>query len=110
MHGVMDSDDIQAEQTVAPSHASLHAYLNYKELSADTGISVSTLRRRVQAGQLPFFQPGGRRTRVVFPADLVERLLQSPTESPALSPETPPPPTNAIRHGPPPKWIRETSA
>src|ERR1700676_619988 len=62
-------------------------YLNYEELRDQTGLSLSTLRRLVKAGRLPFFQPGGPRTRIIFPADVIERALRSLTVSP-LPPES----------------------
>jgi excisionase family DNA binding protein len=79
------------------------AYLSYEELSSRTGLSISTLRRRVSDGTLPCFQPGGSRTRVVFPVDIVERCLQAGAAAiPAQSvmPESPPMP----RRGPRPRW------
>jgi excisionase family DNA binding protein len=99
---------VHPEQTAAADHAALPAYLSYEELSAATGISTSTLRRRVRDGQLPFFQPGGHRTRVVFPADVVERLLQMSTKPSTPSSELQPPPPTVIQYGPRPKWLRET--
>jgi excisionase family DNA binding protein len=88
------------------------ACLSYEEVSAQTGLSLSTLRRRVQEGKLPFIQPGGRRTRVVFPADVVERLLQHPTDSPEIEPVLPSPEparstARPVPHGPKPKWLQD---
>jgi excisionase family DNA binding protein len=80
-------------------------YLTYEELSGLTGISQSTLRRRVKDGTLPFFQPGGRRTRVVFPADAVERIIRAIP----LPPEVDLPPSPKTTHrGPAPKWLRDS--
>jgi excisionase family DNA binding protein len=77
--------------------------LSYEQLSARTQLSISTLRRRVKEGKIPFLQPGGPGTRIVFPADLVNRLLQ--TATPKITPESPPP-VVATRRGPKPKWLR----
>jgi excisionase family DNA binding protein len=81
-------------------------YLTYDELHVKTGLSLSTLRRRVKEGRLPFFQPGGPRTRVVFPADVIERLLSSvpireQPQEPAPMPSSP-----AGPRGPRPKWLQ----
>jgi excisionase family DNA binding protein len=89
--------------------------LSYAELSKRTGISVPTLRRRVDEGKLPFFQPGGPRTRIVFPADVVEQLthvqptLAEPPPEPSTPSTTPESPTPATpkRRGPQPKWRRD---
>ncbi len=89
--------------------------LSYAELSQRTGISVPTLRRRVEEGKLPFFQPGGPRTRIVFPPDVVEQLthvqpaLAEPFPEPSTPPVAPDPPTPppAKRRGPQPKWRSE---
>jgi excisionase family DNA binding protein len=97
-----------------------HACLTYDDLSTLTGLSLSTLRRRVKEGKLPFIQPGGRRTRIVFPRDVMEQLLQpvkpvccpsgatnrgpvSPDGVSARREPTPSPPT----HGPLPRWLQE---
>jgi excisionase family DNA binding protein len=80
--------------------------LSIKELSAHTGLSESTIRRRVKDGTLPFIQPGGPRTRVVFPADIQERLLSSAepttksTEGQPSIDSSPP-----AKRGPRPKWF-----
>ena len=42
------------------------AYLSYGELSARTGLSLSTLRRRVKDGSLPCIQLGGPRSREFY--------------------------------------------
>lgn len=84
-------------------------YLTYEDLHAVTGISLSTLRRRVKAGQIPYFQPGGSRTRVAFPPDVVERLLKSQgldlNQCPPVTKTTESPPPLKLRPpGPRPKW------
>jgi hypothetical protein len=89
----------------AAARNSAPALLTYQDLHLKTGFSLSTLRRRVKEGRIPFFQPGGPRTRVVFPADVVELLLsQSPVSE---QPQTPvaAPPSPAAQRGPRPKWL-----
>lgn len=80
-------------------------YLTYEELSQQTGISVSTLRRRVSDGTIPFFQPGGPRTRIVFPLDAVERLIQPASLLSPPKPESIQPKQHRL--GPRPKWQRD---
>jgi excisionase family DNA binding protein len=82
-------------------------YLTYKALSAKTGISLSTLRRRVKEGKLQHCQPGGKRTRVIFPQDVVERLMRTDDHNPEPTRESPPLTGGADRRsGPAPKWLR----
>jgi len=53
-------------------------FLTRKELSRQTGLSLATLQRYKDDEKIPFFQPGGRGARVVFPLDAIEaaRRLQ----------------------------------
>jgi excisionase family DNA binding protein len=81
-------------------------FLSITELAAATGFSVSTLRRLQQKGVLPFYQPGGPRTRLVFPADAIERCVEAGS---ACLP-TPLPPSEqpaARQRGPKPKWMNQ---
>jgi excisionase family DNA binding protein len=80
------------------------ACLTYTELSELTGISQSTLRRRVKQGTIPFLQPGGPRTRVVFPIDVIDRLTQASQPIPQAQPA---PEKKTRRLGPEPKWKRQ---
>lgn len=87
------------------------ACLSYEEVSARTGLSLSTLRRRVKEGKLPFIQPGGRRTRIVFPLDVIERLLQAAdtSSSPKHAVQQPisvPVRKVTVSRGPRPKWLQ----
>jgi excisionase family DNA binding protein len=82
--------------------------LTIEELSQWTGLSVSTIRRRVKDGTIPFLQPGGRRSRIVFPPDIVERLIQITSQkSTNTEPIAVIPPEKPQRRGPRPKWQRE---
>jgi excisionase family DNA binding protein len=84
--------------------------LTVEELSQLTGLSVSTIRRRVKDGTIPFLQPGGPRSRIAFPADIVERLLQITSHrSPDTEPIAEMPPVKP-QCGPQPKWQREMPA
>lgn len=81
-------------------------YLSITELSAKSGLSVATLNRLKKAGQIPFFQPGGHRKRVLFPADALERV-QTPHSNQSDS-------ELRVEHlrlaGPSPKWMDEVKA
>jgi excisionase family DNA binding protein len=80
-------------------------YLTTVELSEVTGISVSTIQRLRRKGVLPFYQPGGPRTRIVFPPDAIEQATEAnhkvtglpPNDTVAASSENP-------QRGPRPKW------
>lgn len=84
--------------------------LTIAELNRLSGLSISTLRRRVADGSLPVIQPGGPRTRMTFLPNVLEALSQPrrpiaravPTENPKpvlsegkISKPIP---------GPPPRW------
>jgi excisionase family DNA binding protein len=99
------------DNSPAPLLAS-RVYLGYAEIAAQTGISLSTLRRRVKEGRLPFIQPGGRRTRIVFPADVIERLLQNAGNAAETTPVSSTEPARSAakptHHGPRPKWLQDS--
>jgi len=50
--------------------------LTIEELERISGLSVSTLRRRIADGSLPVIQPGGHRTRMAFLRNVLELLSQ----------------------------------
>ena len=94
------------EANHAPGRAG--RYLSIEDLSAETGLSVSTLRRLVKRGVLVAHQPGGPRHRLVFAQDAIERASAAtrPVGSTA-TPTTPPPtPTAHPQRGPQPRWCR----
>lgn len=45
------------------------AFLSPEEFAAYTGLGLATVRRRIKAGHLPTYQPGGKGSRVLIPAD-----------------------------------------
>src|SRR4051794_28418383 len=55
----------------------LSRYVSLKEFSRLTGLSLTTLRRRVKDGSLPCKQLGGRRCRLLIPRDALETLDKS---------------------------------
>jgi excisionase family DNA binding protein len=84
-------------------------YLNASEFSARTGMSKSTIWRLKLAGKLPFYQPGGRNSLVLFPRDALELAATETAQSE---------PTEAISTtsknkekplpGPRPDWMKKT--
>jgi hypothetical protein len=48
--------------------------LTIRELKEETGLSISTLRRRVKDGSIPVIQAGGPGKKLLFPATVVEEL------------------------------------
>ena len=56
-------------------------YLTIKELSEDSGFSVTQIRRWVAAEKIAFFQPGGKGGKLLFPPDALERCsLENPLD------------------------------
>jgi excisionase family DNA binding protein len=103
-------DDSKGHSQAVPDAATSRRYLTVKELATATGLSVSTLRRLQRKGQLPFFQPGGPGTRVVYPLDAIEQAAQpdqasnhARTSNLASSAGEASP-----RRGPRPKWLDGT--
>jgi excisionase family DNA binding protein len=47
--------------------------ISITELSYTNGLSISTIRRLVRRGQIPFVQPSGKGGKLLFPPDAVER-------------------------------------
>jgi len=48
--------------------------LTIKQLQVATGLSISTLRRRVKDGTIPAIQPGGRGKKLLFPLAILDEL------------------------------------
>lgn len=88
-------------------------YITIYELSAIGGLSVSTLRRRVRDGSLPFIQLGGSRSRLLFRRDVLDRLADPAGAPPAQAADAPAHDDDANRpqparplSGPRPRWQR----
>jgi excisionase family DNA binding protein len=79
-------------------------YLTINELADVTGYSVSTLQRLRRKGALPFYQPGGPGTRIVFPADAIERAAKTNQNDAGLPHEAAAAASDFPRRGPRPKW------
>jgi excisionase family DNA binding protein len=51
--------------------------LTIREFSAMSGLSVATIRRRVQDGSINAVQLGGKGKKLLFPRDVLERLAET---------------------------------
>lgn len=87
-------------------------YFTIRELSEVSGLSESTLRRRIEDGSLPVIQPGGRRTRMLFATDVLDtiadRLQTTPdlTGTNSIESDTPPlAKPSKTKRGPRPRWL-----
>ena len=81
-------------------------YLTIDELSRRSGLSTSTLHRLKNAGKIPFFQPAGKRGRLLFPADAIEQSARcvSTLDDEADGTDSP-----KRLSGPQPKWMQPPS-
>ena len=94
---------------------SCQKYLSPKEFAARTGISLATVRRYLKSGRVVAHQPGGRRHRVLIPADALEQVAPSTPprvgpdrSSPAIAPlPGHPAADDKSLCGPAPKWLRQ---
>lgn len=80
-------------------------YLTIEELSILTTFSVSTLRRLRKRGLIVGYQPGGPRTRIVFPPDAIEQVVRAMSGTPTSLPATPSDSAEPPLRGPRPKWL-----
>lgn len=55
-----------------PENNQAPRYVTSGELISRTKISLSTLHRYVKQGRLPYFQPGGKGAKLLFPPNAVE--------------------------------------
>jgi hypothetical protein len=78
--------------------------LNINELSHRSRLSVSTLNRLKKAGLIPFFQPGGKGSRVTFPPDAIELACAATASDQAVLAQVPASPKKLS--GPSPKWLQ----
>jgi len=65
-------------------------YVDIVELAARTRVSMSTINRLKRRGRIPFYQPGGKRTRVLFPLNAIEGVISSQTPADARLPASGP--------------------
>jgi predicted DNA-binding transcriptional regulator AlpA len=79
------------------------SYRDIEELIALTGLSRATIWRLKRKGLIPFFQPGGKGSRVVFPEDAIEQMERRATPTPESRDTEQMPPKKLP--GPKPKWM-----
>jgi hypothetical protein len=72
------ADGPQTHETARQELPAGRKGLSPKEFAAATGFSMATVRRRLAKNQLPKFQPGGKRSRILIPLDA---LIGSQPES-----------------------------
>lgn len=79
-------------------------YLNIDQFQSLTGLSKSTIHRLKDAGTIPVYQPGGKGSRLLFPADALERSarLYGQAAPASLARRT----RQAELSGPQPQWMR----
>jgi hypothetical protein len=91
-------------------------YLSPREYSTLTGLSMATVQRRLSTKQIPFFQPGGRRSRVLIPVDALQAQAEEtgpePSTNGSAGPQTVRDPKPAIKKqshlpGPQPRWMNK---
>lgn len=75
-------------------------YLHINELSQITGFSITQIRRLVAAKKIPFFQPGGKGGKLLFPENAIECCLTDSVTPPADETDKPLP-------GRRPKWMKD---
>lgn len=98
-----------AARASAPARSSLgyimsgRHYLSLEEFCAHTGLSEATVRRLCRKGQLPFHQPGGPRTKLLFDPDALERVGAGSQTQPQQSVVDPTP----VIPGPAPRWRKK---
>jgi hypothetical protein len=80
-------------------------YLNIEELSTQTGLSTATIHRLKTQGKIPFYQPAGKRGRLLFPVDAIERATEACNQPSSVSA---PAEDHPHLSGPPPAWMRPT--
>lgn len=55
-------------------------FLTIRQFSLASPLSEATIRRRIRDGSLPFVQPGGKRTKILIPADALVLSEQAKQE------------------------------
>ena len=88
-------------------------YLKFKEFTLRSGLSESTIRRRVRDGSLPAIQVGGKGKKLLFAENALEqtsnRMPAATSDSAVVSsPCSMPPEISAERgSGPRPQWMKK---
>ncbi len=77
-------------------------FLSIPQFVALSGLSPSTVRRRVRDRSLASYQPGGKGKKVLIPRDALDRPTVPATNE--VAPSQPPKQPLATRRGPRPGW------
>jgi hypothetical protein len=101
--GSFKSDRLQDDDGKAPAIA--RRFLTCKELALATTLSEQTLRRLFKRRLVVGYQPGGPRTRIVFPVDAIEQAIQAAAGPMSATAESPSEPSSDPKRGPRPKWL-----
>ena len=96
----MSAEQEQGHPCASKEPSSAPAYLDAHALAAHTGFSKSTIERLRRRGRIPFFQPGGPGTKVMYPRNAIEHLgyVETAEMSSSLGQAQIP------HRGPKPKW------
>ena len=79
-------------------------FISKNELAHRTGLSEETIERLRKRGIIPFWQPGGKRCRILFPVSILTTLSTPPATAPsAAHPASSP---AAKLPGPSPRWLQ----
>jgi excisionase family DNA binding protein len=85
-------------------------YLSPTQFLALSGLSLSTVRRLLASGLLPFVQPGGKRCRILIPRSALESLTDSAAESvnfPTVPTKENTQSNESVRSGARPRWKQQ---
>lgn len=80
------------------------SYLSKLELARLSGLSPATIQRLKDSGAIPFFQPGGKGCRVLFPVDAIERVQRAVVPVSSLTGTD----GGRSNSGPQPRWKQQT--
>lgn len=86
-------------------------YLTKRQLARRTGLSESTIQRLKDFNKVPFFQPGGKGARVLYPLNAVEVAFAhvSSDSSQTASVRKTDQESNTAIPGPKPRWLQPKS-
>ena len=83
------------------------AYLFVSEVAERSGLAPITVRRYAKAGKIPYFQPGGEKARLLFPADCIEQSAGRFTDQAGADAHRPGKEKLAGRR---PKWLTDPTS
>lgn len=79
-------------------------YISKAELARRTGLSPETIARLVKNSSIPYWQPGGKRCRILFPVSILNTLSTPPAAAPAVTGGASSPAPKLP--GPAPRWMQ----